>query len=151
MPIVSSQIISSSVQADGRALVKERHRDNNGVDHDIEYTAAVGMDTGAVLAARAQKLGVALDMRDAVEAEAVNFDIPLTRIAYVRRFTSAERKAIATAAKSNDDVAEFWNMLSWADGGIHISSPEVQSALQMFEAAGLVGTGRAAIIGAANG
>lgn len=148
MPIVSSQIVSSSVQVDGRSLVKERHIDHHGVTHEKEYLADVGLDVEAVLTARAVNLGAALDMRGLVEAEAVNFEVPLTRIQYVRRFTSAERKAIAATAKTNDDVAEFWNMLSWADGGIHISAPEVQSALQMFEQAGLIGAGRAAIIGA---
>ena len=149
MPIVSSQIVSSSVQVDGRLLVKERHVDHNGKTHEHEYLAAIGLDVDAVLTARAANIGAAIDMRDAVEAEANNFEIPLTRIAYVRRFTSVERKAIANAAKTNDSVGEFWNMLSWADGGIHIKSPEVQGALQMFETAGLIGVGRAAVIGAA--
>lgn len=115
--------------------------------HTAEYLASPGFDVEAVLLARAVNLGTAIDMREAVEAEASNFEVPLTRIQYVRRFTSAERKAIAAAAKTNDDVAEFWNMLGWADG-VHLSAPEVQSALAMFEAAGLIGAGRAAEIGA---
>lgn len=149
MPILSSQIISSSTQVDGRSLVKERHVDHNGKPHDYEYLAAIGLDVGAVLAARAANIGAEIDMREAVEAEAGNFNILLTRIEYVRRFTVIERKAIATAAKTNDDVDDSWNMLGWANEGINIMSSEVQGALQLFETLGLIASGRAAIIGAA--
>lgn len=147
MGIISSQIISQVVQGDGRTSVQERHRDHHGVDHEIQYLAAVGLDVNAVLTARAEKLGAAIDMRDAVEAEAANFEVPLTRMAFVRRFTSTERKAIAAAAKINEDVAEFWNMLGWTQS-VRVSAIETQTALTMFEQLLLIGPGRAAIIGA---
>lgn len=148
MPIVSSSIVSRSAQVDGRILVKERHTDSNGRIYEQEYLADVGLDIDAVLMARATNIGNALDARDAAIAEASNFRVPITRIQYIRRFTSDERQAIDAAAQVNAAVKEFMNMLSWAED-VDVGSPEVQYSLQMFEQAGLIGVGRAAIIGAA--
>ncbi len=148
MPIISSKIISTVLQVDGRTSITERHKDHSGVDHDMTYLAAVGLDTQAVLVARAANIGEAIDKRDAVEAEAANFVLPISRVAYVRRFTATERKAIYAQTKSNADVEDFWNMLLMADNGVHLNDPEVKRGLQMFEAGGLIGKGRAATIGA---
>lgn len=147
MPIITSQIISQSVQVDERILVKERHIDHLGVVYDYEYSAAADLDTVAVLSARAENLGTEIDRREAVLAEAVNFELPISQVDYARRFTATERQAIYTAAKTNAAVEDFWNMLLLAKNGVHLSAPEVMGGLILFEQAGLIGAGRAAIIG----
>src|SRR5688500_13114432 len=124
MPIISSQIASQTVQIDARTAVIERHRDHNGVDHDVSYLATVGMDIEAVLSARAIKMGAEIDRQEAVEAEANNFELPISQINYVRRFTTVERHAIYSAAKTNVAVEDFWNLLLLAKNGVHLSAPE---------------------------
>jgi len=44
MPIVSSEILEDSQQADGRRLITEKHTDSNGVDHKIVYIVNAGVD-----------------------------------------------------------------------------------------------------------
>lgn len=132
-------------------MVKERHIDHLGIAHDLEYLASVGLDIQAVLTERAANMGAAIDQREAVLAEALNFELPISQVDYARRFTSAERQTIYTAAKSNAAVEDFWNMLLLAKNGVHLSAPEVMAGLVLFEQAGLIGEGRAAIIGNPNG
>lgn len=65
------------------------------------------------------------------------------------RFTADERKAIRTAAKSNADVEDFLDLLDTAAAtGTQIRSDDavLNAGLQMMEAAGLIGPGRAAAI-----
>jgi len=142
---ISSQIISQSVQIDGRTSVLERHI-YAGKSYDVQYLADVGLDIDAVLLLRGENIEAAIVARDAAIAEAANFRTPITRIQYIRRFTSAERQAIDAAAQVSPDVKEFMNMLTWAED-VDVGSPEVQYSLAMFEQAGLIGEGRAAIIG----
>jgi hypothetical protein len=151
MPIVSSLIVSQVPQVDGRISVTERHRDHNGVDHDVVYLAPADMELDAVLSARAIKMGAEIDRREAIEAESLNFELPISQVNYVRRFTTTERHAIYAATKTNVEVEDFWNMLLLATGGVHLSAPEVQAGLQLFEQAGLIASGRAAVIGNPNG
>ncbi len=148
MPVISSQIVSTSVQVDGRSLVKELHIDHTGKPYEVEYLAEAGLDVADVLALRGENIGAGIDARDAAIAEAANFRVPITKIQYIRRFTSEERQAIDAAAQANASVREFMNMLNWAED-VDVGSAEVQYALAMFEQAGLIGSGRAATIGAA--
>lgn len=63
--IASSAHALGHAQADGRRYVVETHTDHLGVAHRVEYLAAVGTDTAAVMTARATQLEARL-----AEAEA---------------------------------------------------------------------------------
>lgn len=53
---MTSEIIKILPQADGRAYVRERHTDQFGIAHEIEYLAAPGTDYQAVMLARAPRI-----------------------------------------------------------------------------------------------
>ncbi len=57
MGIVSSVLVAESAQKDGRKWIQETHTDNVGLVYVIRYLAAVGLDTAAIMAARATQLG----------------------------------------------------------------------------------------------
>jgi hypothetical protein len=68
---------------------------------------------------------------------------------FTRRFTSAERQAIRAAAKTNTAVEDFVELLNIAAASgrrITITDPDVVAGVQAYEAAGLIGQGRAAEI-----
>ena len=56
MPIVASEIIEDSAQADGRRYIRERHTDDLGVSHDVTYLAELGTDEEAVMASRVAQI-----------------------------------------------------------------------------------------------
>lgn len=60
MSIVSSSIAVEAAQKDGRFWVAETHIDNLGIARVIRYLAAVGLNTAAVMAARAITLAADL-------------------------------------------------------------------------------------------
>lgn len=151
MPIISSQIISEVTQADGRISVTERHTDHNGADHDVLYLAAADMDIQAVLSARGAKMGAEIDRREAVEAEASNFEIPLSQVEFLKRFTQLERKAVYEAKRTDSEVEDVWNFVATAVNGVRLSNPLTIYGLNLLESKGLIAPGRAAEIGAVNG
>lgn len=53
---MTSEIISILPQADGRAYVRERHTDDYGIAHEVEYLAPPGTDYQAVMFARAPRI-----------------------------------------------------------------------------------------------
>lgn len=59
-----SEIVSILPQADGRAYVRERHTDQYGIAHEVEYLAAAGTDYHAVMLARAQQIANELRQRE---------------------------------------------------------------------------------------
>lgn len=69
MSIVSSSLIAEGAQADGRRWIAETHTDNIGLKYVIRYLADVGLDTAAVLAARA--ITLASDIANAEIAQNV--------------------------------------------------------------------------------
>lgn len=149
MPIVSSQIISQVTQADGRVSVTERHTDHTGVDHDVLYLAAADMDIQEVLDLRAQKMGAEIDRREAAEAESSNFEIPISQIEFLKRFTDVERKAVYAAKKTDVEVEDVWNFVTTAVNGIRLSNPLTIYGLNLLESKGLIAAGRATEIGSA--
>ena len=151
MPIISSQIVSQTPQVDGRVSVTERHTDHNGADHDVSYLAAADMDIYAVLSARAAKMGAEIDRREAVEAESNNFEIPLSQVEFLKRFTQLERKAVYEAKRTDSEVEDVWNFVTTAVNGIRLSNPLTIYGLSLLESKGLIAAGRAAEIGATNG
>lgn len=154
MPIISSQIVSATVQASGDRSVHERHTDHAGRSYDVSYFAPASMDIAAVLSARAERIGADVDAREAVAAEAANYTLPLTKLEFRQRFTPAERAAIddfndnyatselLTAAQKSamrvtlEDYRVAQNILLTDSGTIR--------GVQMYEALGLISPGRAA-------
>lgn len=149
MPIITSTIIATRPQADGRAYVTERHTDHNGNTYDHEYLADAGLDTDTVMQLRAQNIGAQIDAREAVEAEAANFVLPIPPIDWMRRFTMAERIAIRTAAKSDPIVEDVLELLASVKTGVLITDADTQMALGYFAQQGLITPARAAEIGTA--
>lgn len=148
MPIVNSIIVSSQLQADGRSYVAERHTDQNGKTYDAVYLADSGMDTAAVLAARAANIGATIDAAAAVEAAAQGFEIPLTERQFLGRFTVAERVAIRNAAKTDDVVVDFLDILA-KSGGVYRNAPLGQTTidgLNYLVSKGLLTSDRPAVI-----
>lgn len=156
MPILSSQIIQVLPQADSRAYVTERHTDHNGATHDHEYLADVGMDTHLVMQLRAVRLGAAIDAREAAEAAAQNFVLPLTKYAFRQRFTEAERLVCDSfnvnyashPALTEEQKAMIRSGLEDFSAATSILPSIAMPMLQMYEALGLIAPGRAAEIGA---
>ena len=60
MPIVLSEIVEDSVQADGRRYVRERHTDNLGRVQFVVYLAEAGANASATMTARVLDLDAAL-------------------------------------------------------------------------------------------
>lgn len=148
MPITSSRIISQTPQEDGRILVVERHTDHYGTEHDVQYLAAADLDLEAVLVARGANIFAAIDMRDAVEAEAHNFELPLSQVEFLKRFTPQERQNVYVAKRTDEQVEDVWNFVMAAINGIYLNDPVTVGGLALLEAKGLIDAGRAAEIGA---
>ena len=51
---MTSEIISRNLQIDGRSYIRERHVDDAGQEHLVEYLADADADVGAILALHAQ-------------------------------------------------------------------------------------------------
>lgn len=66
-------------------------------------------------------------------------------VIFKQRFTADERKAIRAAAKVNDDVEDWLDLVNTATE-VYLDLPETVSALSAIEAAGLLAPGRAAEI-----
>jgi len=90
MPIISSTVESKQLQADGTYLVVEQHVDEEGRKYAQVYNAPADIDTDAVCIQRGILLGAALDKALAQEALAANYEIPLTTIKILKRFTATE-------------------------------------------------------------
>lgn len=142
MPIVSSVILTDTLQVDGSRSVLERHTDQSGKGYDLQYFAAPGLDLQAVLAERAARLGAEIDARLAAEAEAANFTLPLTRKQFLDRFTALEYAAVRAAAAQNATLDFYWQKLMVAES-VYLSNAETQAGVQMLEQTGLIAAGRA--------
>ncbi len=74
-------------------------------------------------------------------------DVPVkamtwTKLEYLRRFSQDERIAIRTAAKTVPQLEDYLQLMELATE-VRSDDPDVVSALQMLEGAGLIGAGRA--------
>jgi len=70
----------------------------------------------------------------------------LTPVQYLKRFTQAERIAIRAAAASNPVVNDYLQLMNAVTDVVHLDDPDTVAGLNAMEAAGLIGTGRAAAI-----
>ena len=69
----------------------------------------------------------------------------ITKLAYLRRFTGAERIAIRTVAKTQSELEDYLALLELAEE-ISPDDPDTVAAVTMLEAIGLLAAGRAAEI-----
>lgn len=83
--IIKSEIISDITQADGRRSVIEYHYTDAGDVLVESYLAEPGLDTGIILNARAFNINDEYARRDSELAEAMNFEIPLTKDVIIDR------------------------------------------------------------------
>lgn len=67
----------------------------------------------------------------------------ITKLEYLRRFTTAERVAIRAAADANPVLDDYLKLMELAQE-INLDDPDTVSAAQMLEQSGLIATGRAA-------
>jgi len=70
----------------------------------------------------------------------------LHKVDFLRLFTQAERIAIRQAAKVNQVVEDYQDMLDASPGKVRLSDPDIQEGIPELEDAGLIGPGRAAQI-----
>lgn len=143
MPIIQSTITRTSIQTDGRVYVTEEHKHSNGRVYTHEYLADPALDRNAVLTARAVNIGAAIDMQIAVEAEAANFEIPLSRVEILSRITDDEYAAME--ASNNKTMKRGWAMFKLAQV-IYRSDLRTQQMFALAESLNIIAPGRAAVI-----
>ena len=66
----------------------------------------------------------------------------ITKLEYLRRFTTAERVAIRAAAATNPVLEDYLKLMELAQE-INLDDPDTLAAVQMLEQSGLIASGRA--------
>lgn len=105
--IVSSRIISESVEADGRRLVHELHIDSDGHEWQVTYVAEADADTKATLQDRVPRLNQQIANR-AAERKAVE-EAEAARDAVLKELSVEQVAAVlmvdeSEAAKRKEDA-----------------------------------------------
>lgn len=154
--IISSEIISDIPQIDGRRDVTELHTYSDGATQTINYLAASDLDLQLVASQRAININAEIGRKERALAEAMNFEVPLDKAEFRDLFTQAEREAI-------DEFNDTYLSLSFLSEAqkkairsglayykdakrIYLSNPQTIATVQMYEALGLISSGRAAEI-----
>ena len=76
------------------------------------------------------------------EVEAAPVPRTITKLEYLRRFTTDERVAIRAAASANAVLDDYLKLMELAQE-INLDDPDTIAAVQMLEQAGLIAAGRA--------
>ena len=77
------------------------------------------------------------------EVEAAPVPRTITKLEYLRRFTTDERVAIRAAASANPVLDDYVKLMELAQE-INLDDPDTIAAVQMLEQSGLIAAGRAA-------
>lgn len=86
-----------------------------------------------------------------VQAFSWSVDVPvaaprrLTQIQFASRFSETELQAIIAATTGNAALRAFWEKFRMAQE-VNLDDPATQAGVQALEIAGLIGTGRAAVV-----
>ena len=154
MRIVTSEIIDQVVQIDGRISVTERHTYDDGATQLISYLAEPEFDLQAIANDRAANINVQLAIKEAQQAEALNFEIPLLKAEFRDLFTDVEQIAIDNfnaTYKSNGNLtteqkAQILSALAYYSDAqrVYLSHPKTIAFVNLYEALGLISGGRAA-------
>lgn len=150
--IVTSQIIKQVPQIDGRIDVTERHTYDDGATQDINYLADSGVDLQLVIEQRAININAVIQAKELALVEAMNFEVPLHKAEFRDLFTQEERESIdefnATyldnpALTVEQKRAIRSGLAYYTDAKrIYLSNPQTIATLYMYEALGLIGSGR---------
>ena len=76
------------------------------------------------------------------EVEAAPVPRTITKLEYLRRFTTDERVAIRAAAAANPVLDDYLKLMELAQE-INLDDPDTVAAVQMLEQSGLIAAGRA--------
>jgi hypothetical protein len=152
--IQSSTYTEGAAQADGRRYVKETHTDDTGKTYEFEWLGS--QDAGAVLAARAEALSALITTQREAEALVLGTRLPLTKLQFERRFSNDEWAAIQAFNAGYDQhpalddaqklpikrgLSEYALALD-----IALTDPGTVALVGLYEALGLLASGRAAEI-----
>ena len=148
MGILSSSFKVGVPQADGRVYVREAHVDQDGVPIDVEYLADPAANHQAIMEARAARMSAEIDARLAVEAEARNYKLPLSRVDFMRRMTVEERVAVRQRAEVDPYAFDFLDLLR-SSVNVNLTDLDVQRGLGYLVMVGVLTADRAREIGAA--
>ncbi len=99
MSIVSSVIVEDVAQKDGRRSVRERHTDNLGLFHFVEYLAEAGADVNAAMTARVAQIEADMAAAEVNDNVLRAFDqlSPTFNYSTVAQFRSALRQIYKNA------------------------------------------------------
>lgn len=157
MPIISSAILVATPQADGSTSVQERHTDHNGKTYDVSYFAPEGIDINLVVSSRATRIGAEIDAREAADALAADFVLPVSKVAWRRRFTATEQDALdafnggeylthPALDEPTKGAIRRGLVLYEVTQEVNPQDPDTQALLGLYEMLGLIAPGRAAEI-----
>lgn len=154
MRILSSDIKESVTQIDGRISVTEKHTYDDGTIYLHAYLAPADFDLQTVAEQRAVNMNAEFERRELQVAEAMSFEIPLTKTEFRDRFTTAEQIAIdnfnatyqSNSALTVEQKAAILSALQhYADTTkVYLNLQKTIDIVLMYESLGLIAPGRAA-------
>jgi hypothetical protein len=144
------------VQQDGSVLVTEEHTLSNGWVILVPYQAASADDIQPILEARALRIEARAQQLQRIRDEENNFEMPISRREFRKRFTQVEQEKIAMIYATyttntnltntqKERIAFSREYLNESDA-ILLSDPVVIAIVNRYEQFGLIATGRAAQI-----
>lgn len=142
--ITSSTFSLGPTQADGRQYVSEIHTTADGTSYPYEYLADGKLDPQMVMEERAIVINATLRAREAARLAVVGTDVLLTKHQFLSRFTPDERISIRMAARTDEHVLDFMEMLNAADG---VAMALARPGLQYLVVIGKLTPARATEIG----
>lgn len=145
MRIISSAFVTGPAQADGRFYVSETHVDESGMEYFYEWLSDGTQNAQMVLEERAAVISATLTQREDARLAVVGTSVPLTRFAFLDRFTTMERVGVREAAKTNPVIEDFMKMLELSG---NISLALARPGLSYLVSVGKLTAARAAEIGA---
>lgn len=152
--IISSTYTTGVTQADGRIPVTEMHVRSDQRTEIAEYLAVPGMDLSAVMSARAQRLNEQFADEEAIAGAALENTI-LTTVEFERLFSDEEFNVVipfleggfeahpALTDEQKTAVRRGMREYNKTRDGVNLRDPRTIGMLQMLEALGLIGVGRA--------
>lgn len=141
MPIISSIVLSSTPQANGKLLVHEQHTDHAGMVYDHVYHADAGDDIALIAQLRGENMGADIDRIEAAKAASTNYEIPLTDIEIMRRLTPGEWAAFQV---STDETIGYFRSIFAKAKIIYRTDPLTIAGFNAMVAAGILTTDRTA-------
>lgn len=144
MAIVTSNFTVGPPQADGRTYVTETHTDAEGMTYIYEYLNDT-LNPQMVLEERVLILNATFASREAARLAVIGTSVPLTRFQFLERFTTIERVGIRAAAKTDQIVEDFMEMMKLSG---NVSLALARPGLQYLVSIGKLTPTRASEIGA---